>query len=613
MPRFCFLFVLAVLLAAPAPAQGREADLETKIAPWLLERLDEGRTASFIVRVDGAEVSTTGVAVRSAGHSELYRRLTRSAEAAQRGLREALSAAGVEFRQYYLVNAIKVNGDLALARALARRPDVERIVGNPQIRVHDPVGPGVTSAPSPDGVEWGVEMVRAPDVWNGHGTTGEGIVVASMDTGVEWDHPALRDAYRGWDSDAGSADHAYSWHDAVADVAQPLDDNGHGTHTTGTMVGDDGEGNQVGVAPGARWIACRNMDSGVGTPALYLDCMEWTFAPYPPGGDPFTDGRPELAPHVVNNSWGCPPSEGCDPGTLREAFARMRQAGIWQVAAAGNSGPTCGSVQDPPAIYEESFGVGAVSASRTLAFFSSRGPVRIDGSDRLKPNVSAPGEGVRSATRGGGYGSASGTSMAAPHVAGVSALLWSAKPELEGLVDLSRCLLERSASTPVNNFFDQTCAGIPGDQYPNGLAGWGIVDAAAALELPNGDGDAVADPCDCAASDAGAFDEPIEVSGMTADAADPDRWSWSSQAERAGGGTVYDLLRGDVTTLREDAGLDDAECEAENLDEPTHEDATAPAPGRSFYYLPRARNACGDGGYGSASDGTARQSAECPS
>jgi hypothetical protein len=269
-------------------------------------------------------------------------------------------------------------------------------------------------------------------------------------------------------------------------------------------------------------------------------------------------------------------------------------------------------VKDPPAIYEEAFSVAAVNGSRTLAFFSSRGPVTIDGSDRLKPNVSAPGEGVRSSTRGGGYGSSSGTSMAAPHVAGVSALLWSAEPGLEGLVDVSRCLLERSASTPVRNYFDQTCADIPSDEYPNALAGWGIVDAEAALELPNGDGDLVADACDCAAADAGAFDEPVEVHGLRADAAEPDRWHWESQAGRAGQGTVYDVLRGDVAALRDDGGLDDAECSADGLDEPTYRDTAAPSAGRAFYYLPRARNVCAAAGYGEGSGGTPRESSECP-
>jgi subtilisin family serine protease len=353
------------------------------------------------------------------------------------------------------------------------------------------------------------------------------------------------------------------------------------------------------------------MDHGVGTPALYLDCMEWTFAPYPPGGDPFRDGRPDLAPHVVNNSWGCPPSEGCDPETLRDAFARMRQAGIWQVAAAGNSGPNCTTVKDPPAIYEEAFSVGAVNSSRTLAFFSSRGPVTIDGSDRLKPNVSAPGEGVRSATRGGGYGSSSGTSMAAPHVAGVSALLWSANETLRGLVDLSRCVLERSASTPVRNYFNQTCGGMPSDQYPNALAGWGIVDAEAALELPETDGDEVADACDCAAQDGGVFDEPVEVSGTHFDPAELETLLWNSQAPRAGSATVYDLLRGDVAGLAADGGISGAECLADGLTEAEYSDAAVPAAGRGFYYLPRARNACATAGYGAGSGGTERENPAC--
>lgn len=585
-------------------AEGAVEPISPKIAPWLAERLQQEGATPFLVLVEREEID-------AAAPERLYRELAASARASQQALADWLEARGVRHRRFYLVNAVLLEGDLSLAQALAARPEVLRLVGNPRVRVHEPEGLLADAPLGTDATEWGVEMVGAPEVWSAHDVRGEGIVVASMDTGAEWDHPALKAKYRGWDEAAGTVDHAYSWHDAVEDLATPIDDHGHGTHTIGTMVGDDGEGNQVGVAPGAQYIACRNMDHGVGTPALYLDCMEWTFAPYPPGGDPFTDGRPELAPDIVNNSWGCPPSEGCDPDTLHEAFVRMRQAGIWQVVAAGNSGPTCGSVKDPPAIYAESFSVGAVNASRTLAFFSSRGPVTINGSNLRKPNVSAPGEGVRSATRGGGYSSASGTSMAAPHVAGVGALLWSARPGLRDLVDISRCLLERSAQTPVRNYFSQTCGGIPQDQYPNALAGWGIVDAAAALALPNADGDLVADPCDCAATDAGAFAAPAEVTGLGADPAAADRITWDSQAGTAGTGTLYDLLRGDVDALRTSGTVDDAACRASGLAEAGFTDEEAPDPGRAFYYLARARNTCGTAGWGASSAGTARASSAC--
>ncbi|MGD1992194.1 MAG: S8 family serine peptidase, partial [Anaerolineae bacterium] len=263
------------------------------------------------------------------------------------------------------------------------------------------------------------------------------------------------------------------------DSPEPCDDHGHGTHTMGTMVGDDGGDNQIGVAPGAEWIGCRNMDRGYGTPASYIECFEFFLAPYPIGGDPLTDGRPDLAPDVVNNSWGCPPSEGCDPDTLRATVEAVRAAGILVVTSAGNSGPICGSVDDPPAIYEAALSVGATYASDAITSFSSRGPVTVDGSNRRKPDISAPGSGIRSSVPGGGYASMSGTSMAAPHVSGVAALLWSFAPHLLGDVAGTEILMERTARP---RFTTQGCGGDGPSDVPNHVYGWGVVDALAAVE-----------------------------------------------------------------------------------------------------------------------------------
>ncbi len=145
------------------------------------------------------------------------------------------------------------------------------------------------------------------------------------------------------------------------------------------------------MAPGAEWVGCVNLDRNLGNPARYLDCLQFMLAPFPAGGDPFTDGRPERAPHVLTNSWGCPPIEGCDPAALSPAATALTTAGIFVVAAAGNSGPRCGSIEDPPAPYADVFTVGAVDDTRTVADFSSRGPA-VGGA--AKPDVVAPGAGV---------------------------------------------------------------------------------------------------------------------------------------------------------------------------------------------------------------------------
>ena len=149
--------------------------------------------------------------------------------------------------------------------------------------------------------------INAPQVWAA-GFNGQGVTIAGEDTGYRWDHPALKPQYRGWDGNA--ADHNYHWHDAIhsanascpADSPQPCDDHGHGTHPAGTFAGDDHSTHQVGVAPGAKWIGCRNMNAGNGTPATYIECMEWMLAPTNLKGN---NPNPDLAPDIVSNSWGC--------------------------------------------------------------------------------------------------------------------------------------------------------------------------------------------------------------------------------------------------------------------------------------------------------------------
>jgi subtilisin family serine protease len=302
---------------------------------------------------------------------------------------------------------------------------------------------------------------------------------------VQWDHPALQPNYRGTFGELTV--HTYSWLDAIpdtgvadgcADLGQPCDDNGHGTHTVGTMVGTTTV-MTYGVAPGSQWIGCRNMRGGVGTPESYTTCFEFFLAPYPQGGDPFTEGRPDLAPHIINNSWGCPPKEGCNKESLRQVVETVRAAGLMVVASAGNNGSSCSSVVDPIGIYDATFSVGAHDVNGNLASFSSRGPVTADGSGRLKPDLTAPGVEVISTTRFGGTGKLSGTSMASPHVAGAVALLWSAAPWLVGEIDLTEQLLLKSA-TPI---YSDLCGTADRSISPNPAFGYGRLDVAAAVEM----------------------------------------------------------------------------------------------------------------------------------
>jgi subtilisin family serine protease len=246
----------------------------------------------------------------------------------------------------------------------------------------------------------------------------------------------------------------------------------------GTMVGDDGGDNKTGMAPGARWIGCRNMDRGVGTPATYAECYQWFIAPTDLNDE---NPRPDLAPDVINNSWGCPPSEGCtEPDVLLAVVDNVRAAGILSVHSAGNEGFLgCGSVSTPGAIYDSSFTVGNTNNSDSIAGSSSRGPVLVDGSGRPKPDISAPGTGIRSSVPGTSYLSMSGTSMAGPHVAGLAALLISANPELAGQVDALENLIKESALQLTSS---ESC-GSTADKVPNNTYGWGRIDAWAAYQL----------------------------------------------------------------------------------------------------------------------------------
>ncbi|MCA1658092.1 MAG: S8 family serine peptidase, partial [Verrucomicrobiaceae bacterium] len=327
--------------------------------------------------------------------------------------------------------------------------------------------------------------MNAPSVWSS-GFTGTGIVIGHLDSGARWTHNALKPHYRGWNG--VSADHNYNWHDAIhsgggscgANSVQPCDDSGHGTHTAGSAVGDDGLGNQIGVAPGARWIGCRNMDQGVGTPATYTECFQFMIAPTDSSG---SNPNPSLRPHVVTNSWGCPASEGCVSRTELEMIVNNTQAaGIFVDVAAGNSGPGCSSVSDAPAIYSASFTTGAFDINNALVGFSSRGPSTYYNPNLLKPNLSAPGVNVRSSTRtsDSSFGNLSGTSMAAPHVAGVVALLWSARPELSRDIAATTALLQDTANPNVSAPV-QTCGGTSSTQIPNNIFGYGRIDALAAV------------------------------------------------------------------------------------------------------------------------------------
>lgn len=408
------------------------------------------------------------------------------ADTQQAGVRGWLQSRGIAHRPYWIANLIAARLDAGEVDALARRADVARIAADPKIAARLPRSATAPAAPTaPLGSAWGVQKIDAPAAWE-HGYTGQGVVIGGQDTGYQWDHPALKSQYRGWDGSV--ANHDYNWHDAIhqpnascpADSPAPCDDYGHGTHTAGTFAGGDGADDPIGVAPGARWIGCRNMDDGNGTPATYIECMQWLLAPTDLTG---ANPDPDLAPDVVNNSWGCVPEEGCTVGDeLQSAVDNLVAAGLFFVVSAGNDGPGCGSITTPAAIYDASFVVGATTTSDAVWSSSSRGPVA--GSATIRPDLVAPGVSILSTLPGDGYGTMSGTSMAGPHVAGTAALMISADPSLRGQPARIAALLRASAATSgvTSAYNPGGCGGLTMNDWPNHQAGYGRLDAWAAVQ-----------------------------------------------------------------------------------------------------------------------------------
>lgn len=477
MPAFLGLLAASAAVAIGPPAQ----PWHQKVDAWVLETLAaEGEVEYLLFLEEQADVrGAATLRSKEARGRYVFERLTEVAERTQGPVLAELGAAGVEHRPYWIANMIWVRSDAEQLEWLARRSDIAHVYANPRVALKSPHRISRREPATPTAPEPNLLQVGAPQVFWSAGIHGEGVVLAAQDSGQEWTHPALRDQYRGWDG--ASADHNYNWHDAIhsgggscgADSPEPCDDNDHGTATMGVMVGDDGAGNQIGMAPGARWIGCRNMDQGVGTPATYSECFQFFLAPTDLNDE---NPDPSLAPHAINNSWVCPPSEGCvDPNVLLTVVENARAAGIVVVASAGNGGSSCATVADPPAIYDAAISVGSVNIFGEISTFSSRGPVTVDGSERLKPDFMAPGEDIRSSVRGDGYLSFDGTSLSGPHVAGLAGLLISALPCLEGDVDAIEEFMREDTL-----FFETTqeCGGIPGDEIPNNVYGWGIIQSA---------------------------------------------------------------------------------------------------------------------------------------
>lgn len=463
---------------------------ENLLSPQLQHALQQGKpSVDVIVYFDSTwdSSSAKNIIERNQRVQFVFQTLVQRVQSAQKTMQAYLLQKKKSYRSFYIENALLVKGaDPHMVEELSKWSGVRGVGLNTPIKMKE-LAPRERSLFKK--IAGHLPLIQVDKVWSQLQAKGAGIVIAGQDSGVYWQHNALKRKYRGFQS--GVASHDYHWHDAIhgsktgpctADEVEPCDDKDHGTHTMGTMVGDDGKGRQIGVAPDAQWMACRNMKVGVGTVASYLECFEFFLAPYPRGGDPQKDGRPDMAPHIVNNSWSCPSSEGCRGDEFWGVVQAYKAAGILLVVAASNDGPNCGTVFDAPAKYSgEVISVGAFSTYiNEIAYFSSLGPASWKG--QLAPNLVAVADVVSSIGKGvDSYEDKMGTSMAAPQVAGVAALLWSYRPELIGQIDATLDILQKSARPIAAN---TSCPGFPGKKIPNAVYGYGMLDAYKALTTP---------------------------------------------------------------------------------------------------------------------------------
>lgn len=446
--------------AAAQPASGSDVTVEQAVEQ---EVAADGAADFWVVFDESADLDgAADISDWGERGAYVYEKLTATAAVSQQAFTAELVADGVAYEPFWIANAVLVRGgDQQVLNTATTQDNVAKVVAHRSHQLPEP-RPAQEPSASVDGVEWGIANIGADRVWSQFGTRGEGVVVGNIDTGVEYTHPALAGQYRGNTGD-GAVDHDYSWWDpsGVCSGGAPCDNNGHGSHTMGTMVGSDGA-NQVGVAPGARWIAAKGCESNSCSQFALLSSAEFMLAPTDRAGN---NPRPELRPQIVNNSWG---GGGSDPwyDAMVDAWVA---AGMFPVFSNGNSGSRCDSAGSPGDA-SGAYAVGAYDANNAIAAFSSRGPGR---GEEIRPNVSAPGVNVRSSWPGG-YHSISGTSMAAPHVAGAAALLWSAAPTLEGDQAATRGLLDGTAI----DVEDLQCGGTAAD---NNVWGEGRMDVFGAV------------------------------------------------------------------------------------------------------------------------------------
>jgi subtilisin family serine protease len=467
-------FAIAVLLAAVAATfmAGSGEAASGKIDDRLLGQLSQSSHVNVFVKLAAdADLAPAEAIANQASRAEfVHDALTAKAASSQRALTSYLDGISARHKSFWINNSVYVYGaDRDLVETLAARSDVAYVRGDYEVPLVQPVSRELSISASPQAIEWGLTLVKAPDVW-AQGNRGAGVVVANIDTGVRWTHDAIDNQYRG-----NSGNHNYNWWDPDETLPAPTDNNGHGTHTMGTIVGDDGGSNQIGVAPQATWIAAQGCDSNSCSDFDLTSSAQWIACPTRVDG---TAPDCSKVPDVVNNSW----AGGGGDNWYQSYVNSWRAAGIMPVFAIGNTGPSCGSA-DSPGDYKNVLAAGAIDINSVLASFSSKGPSFFK---PIKPEVVAPGVSVRSSTQSSdtSYASFSGTSMAAPHLTGAIALMLADTPGTS-LKKLSATIRKTATKGLPNPPDPDTCGGIHYTQYPNPIYGFGRINILKAVnKLP---------------------------------------------------------------------------------------------------------------------------------
>ena len=486
------LLLIALLLLinwhSRAYANSSHPNQTIQVDPQLLADMEKNGRSGYLIYFRG-DIDLTpahDMDWETRGHY-VVDTLQAAATASQQDVRLYLDKNNIHYTPFWIDNIIVVQeSDTHTLNSLLNFSEIKSIKAQREVYLFEPdeVEDSFSLYISNQSIEPNISRVNAPDVWD-MGITGQGIIVATIDTGARYTHEALMGQYRG-NLGNGQFDHNYHWWDPYNANSEPFDPNNHGTHVVGTIVGDDGADNQIGMAPGAKWMACIGFLPSA-TDAGLLECAQFLTAPWDLNGE---NPDPAMRPHIINNSWGsC--GHDYDPWYQGVVDAWVA-AGIYPIFANGNQRSGCpveiGSV-GTPARYGNVTGVGALGRDNgTLANYSLWGPSDVEdtinprGYPFQKPQVSAPGTN-RSSLRNDdtAYGSYQGTSMAAPHVSGLVALIWSVAPCLVGDYAATETIIEKTAvSANVGPLYPGHANDGP-DGIPNQATGWGEIDALAAV------------------------------------------------------------------------------------------------------------------------------------